>query len=269
MNTDLNDAPANNLEYPERRRGTEDITEDLSSPELVSQSVSGNASQKFSVLDFRRWLSGGRNLGIHLEHAQNRLTTCSWSCVTPSRHKTYNVLPADEGAQSSGSRRQSKASWMTTWKDILLSSWANVLLVFVPAGIATGLARVPPLITFICNAVAVIPLSSLLAFATECIANDLGDTVGALMNISFGNLIEVIMFMIALVHDEVRVVQGALVGSILVNLLFILGTAIIVGEFQPLEMIYDMNNAQALACLLSLSVFSTLIPVCGLSEVGL
>jgi Ca2+:H+ antiporter len=134
-------------------------------------------------------------------------------------------------------------------------------LVFVPAGIATGLCKVPPIVVFACNAIAIVPLSSLLAFATECIASDLGDTVGALMNISFGNLIEVIMFVTALAHDEIYVVQGALVGSILVNLLLILGTAIIAGEFQPLEMVYDMNNAQALACLLSLSVFSILIPV--------
>lgn len=142
-----------------------------------------------------------------------------------------------------------------------------MLLVFVPAGITTGLCKSPPIVIFACNAMAIIPLSSQLAFATECIATDLGDTVSALMNISFGNLIEVIMFIIALIHDEIRVVQGALVGSILVNLLFILGTAIIVGEFQPMEMIYDMNNAQALACLLSLSVFSTLIPVGALLEI--
>lgn len=156
---------------------------------------------------------------------------------------------------------------LATLKAIIFCSWTNPLLVFVPAGIITGLCHVPPIVIFACNTIAIVPLSSLLAFATECIAADLGDTVGALMNISFGNLIEVIMFIIALAHGEIRVVQGALVGSILVNLLFILGTAIIVGEFQPVKMRYDLNNAQALACLLSLSVFSTLIPVRSLLEI--
>jgi Ca2+:H+ antiporter len=152
-------------------------------------------------------------------------------------------------------------SWTQTARAIAFASWTNVLLVFVPAGITTGLCKLPPIVIFAFNAIAIVPLSSLLAFATERIADDLGDTIGALMNISFGNLIEVIMFVIALIHNEIHVVQGALVGSILVNLLLILGTAIIAGEFNPIDMTYDMNNAQALACLLSLSVFSILIPV--------
>lgn len=63
------------------------------------------------------------------------------------------------------------------------------------------------------------------------------------------------------VDGHIHVVKSALVGSILVNLLLILGTSIIAAEFQPAALVYDMNNAQALACLLSLSVFSILIPV--------
>jgi Ca2+:H+ antiporter len=48
-------------------------------------------------------------------------------------------------------------------------------------------------IVFTCNAVAIIPLSGLLTFATENIARDAGDTIGALVNITFGNMVEVIM----------------------------------------------------------------------------
>jgi Ca2+:H+ antiporter len=176
--------------------------------------------------------------------------------------QTYDAVPGSpsEAVRAPPKPRDHLHSKIATLRAIALSSWANLLLVFLPAGIATGICKVPPIVTFICNAVAIIPLSSLLAYATECIATDLGDTVGALLNISFGNIIEVIMFVIALIHNHIRVVQGALVGSMLVNLLLILGSAVIVGEFQPLEMVYDMANAQALACLLSLSVFSILIP---------
>lgn len=66
---------------------------------------------------------------------------------------------------------------------------------------------------------------------------------------------------ITLVHDHIHVVQDALVGSILVNLLLILGTAILAGVFQPKEQTFDLDNAQALACLLCLSVFTILLPV--------
>ena len=68
-----------------------------------------------------------------------------------------------------------------------------MLLVFVPIGYITYLADAHAPIVFTSNALAVIPLSNLLTLATECIARDMGDSVGALLNISFGNLIEMII----------------------------------------------------------------------------
>ncbi|KAI1346657.1 hypothetical protein F5Y01DRAFT_321542 [Xylaria sp. FL0043] len=144
---------------------------------------------------------------------------------------------------------------------MFFSSYLNYLLIFVPLGIVTSYLESPRSVVFATNAIAIVPLSNILAYATECIATDLGDAVGALMNISFGNLVEIIMFFAALRHGHIRVVKSALVGSILVNLLLILGTSIIAAEFQPADLVYDMNNAQALACLLSLSVFSILVPM--------
>ncbi|GAW20933.1 hypothetical protein ANO14919_104460 [Xylariales sp. No.14919] len=146
-------------------------------------------------------------------------------------------------------------------KFMFFSSYLNYLMAFVPLGILTYYLESPHSVIFATNAIAIVPLSNMLAHATECIAVDLGDAVGALMNISFGNLVEIIMFFAALRHNHIRVVKSALVGSILVNLLLILGTSIIAAEFQPADLVYDMNNAQALACLLSLSVFSILIPM--------
>ena len=78
-------------------------------------------------------------------------------------------------------------------KAILLSSWLNVLLVFVPVGIATDLAGVDKTIVFAMNAIAIIPLAGLLSYATETVASDLGDTIGSLMNVTFGNAVELII----------------------------------------------------------------------------
>ncbi|TRX91405.1 hypothetical protein FHL15_007629 [Xylaria flabelliformis] len=191
------------------------------------------------------------------------------------------------------------AGTLTLWpslKYMFFSSYINRLVIFVPVGIVTYYLESPQVIVFATNAVAIVPLSNILAHATECIATDLGDVVGALMNISFGNLVEIIMFFAALrrklishkfrrapvyertafssnvttvlsantnlrVDGHIRVVKSALVGSILVNLLLILGTSIIAAEFLRVDLVYDMNNAQALACLLSLSVFSILVPM--------
>lgn len=78
-------------------------------------------------------------------------------------------------------------------KDILLSSWLNVLLIFVPVGIALQVAKINPSVVFAMNAIAIVPLAGLLSHATQSIASDLGDTVGALMNVTFGNAVELII----------------------------------------------------------------------------
>ncbi|KAL8940909.1 MAG: hypothetical protein Q9216_002539 [Gyalolechia sp. 2 TL-2023] len=121
-----------------------------------------------------------------------------------------------------------------TLKKICLSSWVNVLLVFVPVGIAVYLAKANPTIVFAMNAIAIIPLAGLLAFATESVAHRLGDTLGALLNVSFGNAVELIIF-IALVKNEIRIVQASLVGSILANLLLILGMSFLIGGLRYQE----------------------------------
>lgn len=71
--------------------------------------------------------------------------------------------------------------------------WINGLLVFVVAGIVSYLLDANPLLVFICNAIAIVPLSALLTDATEAIAARAGDTIGALLNITFGNLVELIL----------------------------------------------------------------------------
>ncbi len=80
-----------------------------------------------------------------------------------------------------------------TGKGIILSSYVNVLLVFVPIGIASKAANLSPGIIFGMNAVAIIPLAGLLSHATESVAKRMGDTVGALMNVTFGNAVELII----------------------------------------------------------------------------
>ena len=78
-------------------------------------------------------------------------------------------------------------------KEILFSSWINVLLVFVPVGIAVQAAGANKTIVFAINAIAIIPLAGLLSHATESVASEMGDTIGALMNITFGNAVELII----------------------------------------------------------------------------
>ena len=151
--------------------------------------------------------------------------------------------------------------FMVTGKKVLFHSWVNALLVFVPVGIAIHFAGVNDNVVFAINAIAIIPLAGLLTFATESVAHRLGPTLGALLNVSFGNAVELIIFIIALVKNEIRIVQAALIGSILANLLLILGMAFLIGGLEYREQVYDSLVTQMSACLLALAVLSLLIPV--------
>ncbi|OJD17277.1 calcium/proton exchanger [Emergomyces pasteurianus Ep9510] len=154
-----------------------------------------------------------------------------------------------------------------TLRLIILSSWINWALVFVPLGITLGAMHrsmghespISPTLVFSINAVAIVPLASLLSFATENVARNLGDKVGALLNVTFGNAVELII-LIALVAKEVRIVQASLLGSILANLLLILGMCFLFGGLRYREQLYNSNITQMSAALLSLSVMSLLLP---------
>ncbi|KAI1123228.1 Sodium/calcium exchanger protein-domain-containing protein [Nemania abortiva] len=147
-----------------------------------------------------------------------------------------------------------------TTKKILFHSWINVGLVFVPVGIiVANIPNANPGAIFGINAVAIIPLAALLSYATESVARKMGDTIGALLNVTFGNAVELIIF-IALVKGEIRVVQASLLGSILANLLLILGGAFFLGGLRFREQVYNSTVTQMSACLLSLSVISLVLP---------
>ena len=81
----------------------------------------------------------------------------------------------------------------TVLKETLMSSWVHVLLIFVPVGIAVQAAGINPTIVFAMNAIAIVPLAGLLSHATESVASEMGDTIGALMNVTFGNAVELII----------------------------------------------------------------------------
>ncbi|KAI0867954.1 Sodium/calcium exchanger protein-domain-containing protein [Hypoxylon argillaceum] len=150
--------------------------------------------------------------------------------------------------------------FFSTTKKILFHSWINLGLVFVPVGIVV--ANIPNANSgaiFGINAVAIIPLAALLSYATESVARKMGDTIGALLNVTFGNAVELIIF-IALVKGEIRVVQASLLGSILANLLLILGGAFFLGGLRFREQVYNSTVTQMSACLLSLSVISLVLP---------
>ncbi|KAF2398462.1 calcium/proton exchanger [Trichodelitschia bisporula] len=143
---------------------------------------------------------------------------------------------------------------------ITFRTWLNVLLVFVPLGIAAESAGLTPTVIFALNALAIIPLTGLLAFATENVAQSLGVAMGAMLNVTFGNMVEFLILIFMLREGHIRIVIASLIGSVLVNLLFILGLAIIIGGLRHREQAYNRKIASMLAYLMSAGVMALLIP---------
>ncbi|CAO0793754.1 unnamed protein product [Mucor circinelloides] len=142
---------------------------------------------------------------------------------------------------------------------IVRSSWLNVLLIFIPLGWASHFVW-NPTTTFILNFIAIIPLAKLLGFATEDIALRTGEVIGGLLNATFGNSIEMIISIISLTQNLVIVVQASMLGSILSNILIVLGMSFFCGGLRFKEQKFNITAAQTSASLLFISVVSLLLP---------
>ncbi|PQE04568.1 putative Ca2+-transport (H+ Ca2+ exchange) protein [Rutstroemia sp. NJR-2017a BVV2] len=140
------------------------------------------------------------------------------------------------------------------------NSWINVLLIAAPVGIALNYAGVNKIVVFVVNFIAIIPLAAMLSFATEELALHVGESLGGLLNASFGNAVEMIVAIIALAKKEVVVVQTSLIGSILSNLLLVMGMCFFFGGLRRTEQFFNQTVAQTAASLLALAVASVIIP---------
>ncbi|CAG8763088.1 807_t:CDS:1 [Gigaspora margarita] len=147
-------------------------------------------------------------------------------------------------------------------KIIIKSSWLNWLLVCFPLGIlADFLFHWTGLVTFALNILAIIPLASLLNLATEEICDQKGGSVAGILGAAFGNVVELIISIFMLIHGEIEVVQALMLGSIISNLLLVLGTCMLVGGYSHKIQKFNQTAAQTSSSLMALSCISLLIPV--------
>ncbi|KAL5116362.1 Vacuolar membrane antiporter [Pleosporales sp. CAS-2024a] len=142
----------------------------------------------------------------------------------------------------------------------LASNYANVLLVFVPIGIIAGAMHWNPTAVFILNFIAIIPLAALLSFATEELSAKLGQTLGGLMNATFGNAVELIVSIVALRDGEIRIVQSSMLGSILSNILLVLGCCFLAGGIREQERHFNTTVASTMSSLMAVASASLIIP---------
>jgi Ca2+:H+ antiporter len=134
------------------------------------------------------------------------------------------------------------------------------LLLFVPLAIASHFLEWGATITFITAALAIIPLAGWMGNATEKIATVVGSNLGGLLNATFGNATELIIAIIALQAGLVDVVKASITGSIISNLLLVMGLSMFLGGLQYKEQEFQPTIARVNASAMNLAVIAILLP---------
>src|SRR6185437_13736663 len=139
-------------------------------------------------------------------------------------------------------------------------SWLLWLLLAAPVAIAASLVHAPALVVFAASAVAIIPLSALLGRATEELSAHTGPTLGGLVNASLGNLAELIIAILALRAGLVDLVKASITGSIIGNLLLVLGAAQLAGGLKYRTQKFNAQFVGTSVSLLILAAVGLVVP---------
>ncbi|MDP9267370.1 MAG: calcium/proton exchanger [Acidobacteriota bacterium] len=138
--------------------------------------------------------------------------------------------------------------------------WLNVLLLALPVAIALHFSGDSPFLTFLFAALAIVPLAGILGDSTEALSEYAGPTVGGILNATMGNATELIIGFFALRAGHIEVVKASLAGSIIGNLLLVLGLAIIVGGWNREHQTFSRVAAGANTTMLFLAVAALVLP---------
>jgi Ca2+:H+ antiporter len=136
------------------------------------------------------------------------------------------------------------------------------LLIFVPLAIVLRFwpGGSSPIALFVCSALGIIPVAGWIGHATEALAARVGQGVGGLLNATFGNAAELIIGGIALSKGLINVVKASITGSIIGNVLLVLGISILFGGTKYKEQKFNGTAARTFVTLLSLAAIGLIIP---------
>jgi Ca2+:H+ antiporter len=138
--------------------------------------------------------------------------------------------------------------------------WPYVLTPMIPIAIVLELAHANHTAIFISSALAVIPPAALMGKATEELAARSGPGIGGLLNVTFGNFPELVIAFFALLEGLQEVVKASLIGSIIGNILLVLGAAMLVGGMKRPFQTFHPAAVGAQSAMLLLAVSALVMP---------
>lgn len=139
--------------------------------------------------------------------------------------------------------------------------YLNVLLVLVPIVIVMEIMDIGGhTTTFVLSSLALVPLAAILGTATEVVAEHTGPKIGGLLNATLGNAAELIITIVALREGLVTVVKASITGSIIGNVLLVLGASVLFGGLKNGTQRFDPRSAGVNASIMSLAIMAMMIP---------
>jgi Ca2+:H+ antiporter len=136
----------------------------------------------------------------------------------------------------------------------------SVLLLFIPISLTAHFLGWGDLIVFITAALAILPLAAWMGTATEEIAVVVGPGIGGFLNATFGNATELIIALVALNAGLIDVVKASITGSIISNLLLVMGLSMLLGGIRYKEQTFESVVARVNASSMNLAVIAILLP---------
>src|SRR5258708_18333286 len=138
--------------------------------------------------------------------------------------------------------------------------WLYFFLIFAISSPLLAVFHAPPILIFIITGLGILPLAALLGVGVEDVAEHTGERIGGLLFATFGNATELIIGIFALSQGLVSVVSASIIGSILGNILLVLGVSVFVGSFKHGRLKFETRPASMYASLLALCIAGLLLP---------
>lgn len=191
-----------------------------------------------------------------------------------SQHHSYHGISASEtdpfvdystdrqstGGHDTSATKSRNLSFFGGAIELAKNGPINILLIFLPGAFLSKLLGMADGLTFSLALLALAPLAERLGFVTEQLALHTNESIGGLLNATFGNATELIVAASALFRGLYRLVQLSMLGSILSNMLLVLGSAFFLGGMRHKVQSFSKISSQMNATLLILSCFGVLGP---------
>jgi Ca2+:H+ antiporter len=161
----------------------------------------------------------------------------------------------DPRAPPTGQHRRGLAAFLVSG-----DGWPYLLVPFIPLALALELAGGGPALIFATSAIGVIPTAALMGRATEELADRAGPGIGGLLNVTFGNFPELLIAFFALREGLHEVVKASIIGSVLGNILLVMGGSMLVGGLRRERQSFNRRAARSQATMLILASAALVMP---------